>query len=370
MTATIATIVAIMIVYTWLLMLLPKMAKPTVPFGVRVPENRTDDPVVQQASRQYYVGVVLAMAVVTTALIALTLLVPQTAVILAASIVPLVVWFVPYLSARRLVLAAKRDGGWFDNVQQTVVTDTTWRTSPPPYPWAWAVPAVVIAIATLVIGILRYPSLPDRIAVHIGTDGPDRFADTTVWSAFALVGTQALLTALLVGVAFLALRTRSEVRAAAPRESAEQYRHYAVTMAKLVLALAAGMNLTFLITALMMWDVVPANLGWAIASIVPTLTAAAVLMVVAVRAGQSGHRMRTGTPAEPGTPSTTDRDDDAYWIGGLIYLNHDDAALWVPKRYGGIGWTINFARPMAWVLTVGFLALIIGVITWAFLAAS
>jgi uncharacterized membrane protein len=44
------------------------------------------------------------------------------------------------------------------------------------------------------------------------------------------------------------------------------------------------------------------------------------------------------------------------WIGGLIYYNKRDPALWVGRRIG-VGWTVNFAQPMAWVI-VGFAILV------------
>ena len=34
---------------------------------------------------------------------------------------------------------------------------------------------------------------------------------------------------------------------------------------------------------------------------------------------------------------------------GLVYVNPADPRLVVPKRFG-IGWTFNFAKPIAWVL--------------------
>ena len=37
------------------------------------------------------------------------------------------------------------------------------------------------------------------------------------------------------------------------------------------------------------------------------------------------------------------------WRGGLFYVNRADSRLVVPKRWG-VGWTFNFARPIAWVL--------------------
>jgi len=38
------------------------------------------------------------------------------------------------------------------------------------------------------------------------------------------------------------------------------------------------------------------------------------------------------------------------WKWGLFYRNADDAALFVPKRVG-VGYTLNFGRPEAWILT-------------------
>jgi uncharacterized membrane protein len=38
------------------------------------------------------------------------------------------------------------------------------------------------------------------------------------------------------------------------------------------------------------------------------------------------------------------------WRGGLFYANPEDPRLVVPKRWG-VGWTFNYARPAAWVVT-------------------
>jgi uncharacterized membrane protein len=140
-------------------------------------------------------------------------------------------------------------------------------------------------------------------------------------------------------------------------------------MARLVLLLAAGVNLTTLMSALMVWDVLSATTVWLLISMVPALVTTAVLIVVAVRAGQSGHRLRTGAEAGQPQPGITDRDDDAHWIGGLIYINRDDPALWVPKRFGGIGWTVNLGRPAGVVMVAAVVALAVGVPIWAAAAA-
>jgi uncharacterized membrane protein len=360
MTTAIALVVVIVVSVAGALLLLPKLARPTLPFGVRVPESHVGAPVIRQATRDYYRGVVLAMLVVTALLVALAIVVPTPAIASIASFAVLLAWLVPYLSARRTVLAAKRDEGWYDGVQQVVAVDTSLRTSPPAYPWKWAVPAVLIAVATVVIGAVVYPSLPERIATRIGPDGPESFADTTVLSAFALVGVQILVTALLLGLVVVALRSKHELAATSPQASAEQYRRYASAMAKSILVLAAGMNLTMLLVALMVWDVLPATTAWVVISTAPALATAAVLVAVAIRTGQSGHRLRSTVADEPAPEGTADRDDDAHWIGGLLYVNRNDPALWVPKRFGGVGWTINLANPVAWIVAGALLAVVLG----------
>lgn len=44
------------------------------------------------------------------------------------------------------------------------------------------------------------------------------------------------------------------------------------------------------------------------------------------------------------------------WKWGMFYVNPEDPRLWVPKRLS-IGWTLNFARPLAWVV-MGLLLLL------------
>ena len=43
----------------------------------------------------------------------------------------------------------------------------------------------------------------------------------------------------------------------------------------------------------------------------------------------------------------------------MVYINRDDPALLVPKRFG-IGRTLNFGHPLAWVI---ILALVVFIVT-------
>lgn len=44
------------------------------------------------------------------------------------------------------------------------------------------------------------------------------------------------------------------------------------------------------------------------------------------------------------------------WKLGIFYVNPDDPRLIVRQRTG-LGWTLNMARPAAWVIVTGVLAL-------------
>jgi uncharacterized membrane protein len=80
---------------------------------------------------------------------------------------------------------------------------------------------------------------------------------------------------------------------------------------------------------------------------------------LSVRYGQGGSRLgdaRTtvlglsearGRLAE--SPPEGDRTPDTCWKLGQVYYNPGDAAIWVEKR-AGVGYTLNFGRPSAWLI--------------------
>lgn len=46
------------------------------------------------------------------------------------------------------------------------------------------------------------------------------------------------------------------------------------------------------------------------------------------------------------------------WVLGVIYFSHRDPRLVVRKRIGALGWTLNFARPLAIPFLLGTLGFI------------
>jgi uncharacterized membrane protein len=49
--------------------------------------------------------------------------------------------------------------------------------------------------------------------------------------------------------------------------------------------------------------------------------------------------------------------DSNNWKLGILYFNKEDKRIIVPKRIGFLGWTVNFATPIVYVILIGFLCI-------------
>jgi uncharacterized membrane protein len=210
--------------------------------------------------------------------------------------------------------------------------------------------AVIVILATVVIGVISYPSMPEILAVHYDAKGvTNRVVAKSVGAAFSLVFVQIGVTALLAGIAAVIVRSRPDVDPAHPVSSARWYRQYMSLGAKALLGLVAMIDLGMLGTSLLMWTgtVTP----WApLVVVLPILSAAVVAVVILAR----NNLERNGAEGDTGL---IHRDDDKHWRGGLFYVNREDHALVVPRRFG-LGWTLNFGNPRAAMLLAGAAALI------------
>jgi len=83
----------------------------------------------------------------------------------------------------------------------------------------------------------------------------------------------------------------------------------------------------------------------------------AVLIVLA-NLGQGGNRVPVtdSTLASTSAAPVGDRTLDRYWKLGVFYFNPDDSAVLIEKRFG-LGYTFNFARPIAWIILLLLLML-------------
>jgi uncharacterized membrane protein len=165
------------------------------------------------------------------------------------------------------------------------------------------------------------------------------------------------VTGLLVGIAVAIFHSRPDLDPARPLASARWYRQYMSLGVKALLGLVAMIDVGMLGSSLLMWT--GAVTPWAgLVVAFPVLAAVVVAIVVLAR----NNRERDEGERDTGL---THRDDDKYWRGGLFYINREDHALMVPRRFG-LGWTLNFGNPRSAMLLAGVFGLIGLVLTLSF----
>ncbi|MGN6204696.1 DUF1648 domain-containing protein [Humibacter sp.] len=348
--------IAVTTVIAALLLAMPSIVRPTLPLGVSVPTERVGDPAVRGAVRLYRWCIAIAWLVCVIVGVIGALVIPALAVAIMP-LVFLVLSFLAYVTVRRRILAAKRGGGWYAGKPTRLVADASPRDPGHP-PIGWLLASLAVVCAVVALGITVYASLPDIVPVHWGGGGHvDRTAPKSVWSVFSLPIVAGALSVGLYGMSWI---TRSNggrpVASDTPEQAAmraDAQRHLASTgLGVLSLALTLGLG----VAAATSW-LAPSSPGIMFASIgltlILTLGAAVAIVVTYARAMSHANAMATAgrdaaavNPATHPAPSPRAEapDDDRYWKLGVLCVNRDDPATFVPKRFG-VGWTINLGSP-------------------------
>jgi uncharacterized membrane protein len=53
-----------------------------------------------------------------------------------------------------------------------------------------------------------------------------------------------------------------------------------------------------------------------------------------------------------------DDKDTNHWRLGIFYFNPNNKSIFVPERLG-LGWTINFAHPISWIIVLTIFGFVI-----------
>ncbi|HYO83302.1 MAG TPA: DUF5808 domain-containing protein [Bryobacteraceae bacterium] len=201
---------------------------------------------------------------------------------------------------------------------------------------AWG-PAVIVVVKAIWV-YCHWDQVADRIPVHWGLNGPDRWVDRSpmaVYGSLASIGSISLLIA-FSGYATL-FRSRT-ISASGPAAGSERMNRRIGFFGALTLAYVLAIALPPI------EGVLPA------VPFAPALIAVAAMgMVLAlVYSGQGGTRM-SESQSLLNHPPVGDRTPDDFWKLGMFYYNPDDPSFIVEKRFG-IGWTWNFGHRWSWVV--------------------
>ena len=272
-----------------------------------------------------------------------------TAAIVVAATIPLVASFALMLHYRKRVEAIKREEGWKAERDEAVAL-IGFEEAPVPPSLAWNVVYVPIVLITLAIGLALYPSTPDLVPTHFDFAG-----NVNQWTpkgpaliAFPLLF-EVFMAACFIFSHWMTIRSKKDIDPARPAISA--YAYGAFARAECILLLVGGSVLTAvlgIVMILMMTEILSMLVTIALI-IVATLILVGATIAIPIVYGQSGSRL-VKRLEENGDIIA---DNDEHWKAGIFYWNKDDASLFLPKRFG-VGWTMNWARPAAWLIVGGF----------------
>ena len=356
-------LIAIVLLSGAILAATPWFMKKNECFAVTIPESAQAD-VRFLAFRKRYAAAVLAVTLIcavalgavsnvvlgkmSSATDAASLNAILAAAIVAAATIPLIASFALMLHYRKRVKAIKREEGWKAERDEAVAF-IGFEEAPAPPSLAWNVVYVPIVLITLALGLALYPSTPDLVPTHIDFAG-----NVNQWTpkgpaliAFPLL-VEVFMAACFIFSHWMTIRSKKDVDPARPAISA--YAYGAFARAECILLLVSGSVLTAVlgIVMILMMTEFLSMLVTMVLIIVATLVFVGATIAFSVVYGQSGSRL-VKRLEENGDIIA---DNDERWKAGIFYWNKDDASLILPKRFG-VGWTMNWARPAAWVIVGG-----------------
>lgn len=202
-----------------------------------------------------------------------------------------------------------------------------------------------------------YPSIPDSVAVHLGANGVDRLRVKTPFLMLGPLSIFAFCCALFTSMqAMFAYGLRENFLYADESPSDEFLRsHRAVQRWWFVSS--AGFS-----------AVVGFGLAWGFVS-VRALELSCVGVVagsVALSVGFLVPMIRHYSQFKRVWDAVSPADPKA-WRGGVVYSNPADPRLFVPREYGGIGMTLNFAHRRAKWGMIAFTAAMAGFVAFCIL---
>ena len=217
-------------------------------------------------------------------------------------------------------------------------------------------PFAILAACALYLKA-NWQRIPERFPVHWGTNGePNGWSTRSISGVYGPLFMALVLCVLLASFSYAIKVWTRHIWASGPRAQAEsRFRHAQVGLLLLVqyFLVATLAGVPFLAPRP---DV--ARMPSPMSVIAGTFVFILAIIAVLIYTGQGGARLaKSAVATASGATSAPvgDRTPDQCWKAGMFYVNPDDPAVFVEKRFG-IGYTLNFARPAAWLLMGAVLA--------------
>jgi uncharacterized membrane protein len=321
---------------------MPTWARPGIFFAVTVVPSFRDSPEAVQVLQSYRLQA-LAHVIVAFALIVAGAFTDLPALLILGTL---------WLAAGPLIAVASAHKKALPHaVAHSTIREASLTPHDVQLPGGWALqfgPFAVLAVVAIYLSA-HWGQIPDEFPVHWGVDGgPNGWSARTPIGVFGPLLFGAAIMILISLVAYGVAHSARHVRFGDAPEAANNFAH---RMSMVLLGVEY-----FLAAMFSMVGLLPLMGSPGVAPIVILALAILAAGLLLGRWVSHAHHTLPHAASMPG-----DGTPDACWKLGIFYYNPDDAALFVEKRIG-IGYTVNFARPAAWIMLAVTVALPFGLL--------
>lgn len=346
--------------------MMPFLTRRIESFGVTVPEEAQQNSRLAALRRQYAwwngaAGVALSVSLVLLSLNSMDE--ERWSLIMLGHVFGyLILSFLIYLKQHNAVKQIKQQENWQTDKVQRVIVNMKFRQEKLIVSYLWFIPHFLLIVSYVLIGVLGYDQFPDRIPMNYDFEGNmtrtvDKSYSAVMWPA--IIGSFLLLVFIFVN--YTISRSKQIVESSDPEGSLRRnvkFRRYWSAFLVVNAFLMIAMFGSFQLYQLLDWDNrVPSVLVLVVTGIIVVGS-----IVLSVMTGQGGSRIGRHTGDSDGKTAAASGDQDQHWKLGQFYFNPKDPAIFVEKRFG-VGWTMNFARPLGWIVLIGIIAIPL-LLTW------
>ncbi len=350
--------------------IMPYISRKNISFGISIPEQAWYSPEVETIRKNYLVkglilsAVILVVAVVSSIIIKL----PEGEYLFSipAMLLILTGYGGLYLSAYKKMKALKAESEWKNQSREVIVVDTSFRRGKYTISAMWLLLYPAIIAFTILLGVALYDQAPNQIPMNFDFSGHVyHYVEKTPRIIYMAPTVQFFLAFIFTFAYWMIIKSKQQIDSANPEKSAEQNRKFRYRWSAFMVFSGVGMQLMFMLMHLSNLGVIRDLRVIAMTPLIFCFLMIAALILVSVTTGQSGNRIHVFQDKNGNKVSIT-REDDKYWKLGSLYYNPEDPSIFIEKRFG-IGWTMNWGRPVSWIIMIGLLILILGMMIFSML---
>lgn len=340
----------------------PLITRKIEAFGVTVPDGIKQEGYVKKHINSYVtLCAVLGAIVIVLLYILMSGNMTEQAKVMSYTIaifVYLIITFGFYYKSHRAIKAWKQTQSWYTEQisSQKIVVQTGFHSRRKTISLFWYLPHLGIIIFTMIYSLLNYDKFPDTIPMQYDFNGEiTRTVEKSVSSVLSLSVIAFVMLVVFIISHISISKAKQLVESKDPEGSLERNRQFRYAWS--IFLTCTG----FLVIFMMCMGQFSTLLEWPQATFMMlTFVIVSIILVgaigLSVYTGQGGSRIKLRNEKETVTASVADQDQ--YWKAGIFYWNPRDPAIFVEKRFG-VGWSMNFAKPISWLFIIGIIALVL-----------